>query len=88
MDLKEEMKRIKEDPPPSMSPDTLALFREAAYEEAMCAQALPGVYDTETNLTTEQIVKHVQKNVTTCSNVAICPRHPNSVQERGRQRML
>ncbi|XP_012642741.2 protein SLFN14 [Microcebus murinus] len=57
--MKEEMKRIKENPPSNLSPDTLALFREAAYEEAMCAQALPGVCETKTNLTTEQIANYV-----------------------------
>ncbi|XP_037666275.1 protein SLFN14-like isoform X2 [Choloepus didactylus] len=57
--MKEEMKRIKENPPFNMSPYSLALFKEAAYEEAMYAQALPGVCETETNLTAEQIVNHV-----------------------------
>uniref|UniRef100_A0A452G9N6 Schlafen family member 14 n=2 Tax=Capra hircus TaxID=9925 RepID=A0A452G9N6_CAPHI len=57
--MKEEMKRIKENPHPSVSPDTLAAFREASYEEAMHAQALPGVCETETNLTTEEIARHV-----------------------------
>ncbi|XP_057357171.1 protein SLFN14-like [Manis pentadactyla] len=88
MVMKEEMKRIKEDPPPSMSPDTLALFREAAYEEAMCAQALPGVYETETNLTTEQIVKHVAER---CHNLFQCGYLPKDIailcrkgEDRGR----
>nr|XP_036864340.1 protein SLFN14 [Manis javanica] len=88
MVMKEEMKRIKEDPPSSMSPDTLALFREAAYEEAMCAQALPGVYETETNLTTEQIVKHVAER---CHNLFQCGYLPKDIailcrqgEDRGR----
>ncbi|XP_059005320.1 protein SLFN14-like isoform X1 [Mustela lutreola] len=59
MVMKEEMKRIKANPPSGMSPDTLSLFREAAYEEAAHAQALPGVCETEANLTMEQIVKRV-----------------------------
>ena len=57
--MKEEMRRIKENPHPSVSPDTLAAFREASYEEAIRAQALPGVCETETNLTTEEISRHV-----------------------------
>lgn len=59
MVMKEEMKRIKANPLSGMSPDTLSLFREAAYEEAARAQALPGVCETEANLTMEQIVKRV-----------------------------
>lgn len=59
MVMKEEMERIKKNPPSNMSPDTLALFRETAYKEAMCAQALPGVCETRTDLTTEQIAKDV-----------------------------
>ncbi|XP_007946109.1 protein SLFN14 [Orycteropus afer afer] len=57
--MKEEMKRIKENTPFNMSTDALALFREADYEEAMCAQALLGVCETETNMTEEQIANHV-----------------------------
>uniref|UniRef100_A0A8C9QPE7 Schlafen family member 14 n=1 Tax=Spermophilus dauricus TaxID=99837 RepID=A0A8C9QPE7_SPEDA len=57
--MKEEMKMIKANPPSSMSLDTLALFQEASYEEAMFAQALPGVFETKTNLTIEQIANYV-----------------------------
>uniref|UniRef100_A0A8C9Q1B9 Schlafen family member 14 n=1 Tax=Spermophilus dauricus TaxID=99837 RepID=A0A8C9Q1B9_SPEDA len=57
--MKEEMKMIKANPPSSMSLDTLALFHEASYEEAMFAQALPGVFETKTNLTIEQIANYV-----------------------------
>ncbi|XP_066111478.1 protein SLFN14-like [Saccopteryx bilineata] len=59
MVMKQEMKRIKENPLSNKSLDTLALFREAAYEESLCAQALPGVYATETNLTIEQVAEYV-----------------------------
>ncbi|ERE67492.1 schlafen family member 14-like protein [Cricetulus griseus] len=57
--MKEEMKRIQESPPPNISPDILAMFQEAPYEEAMCAQALPGVCEIKANLTLEQIANYV-----------------------------
>uniref|UniRef100_A0A671G0V2 Schlafen family member 14 n=1 Tax=Rhinolophus ferrumequinum TaxID=59479 RepID=A0A671G0V2_RHIFE len=66
MVIKQEMKRIKENRPSNMCPDTLALFREDAYREVMCAQALPGVCETETNLTTEQMANHVAER---CHNL-------------------
>ncbi|KAM6175118.1 protein SLFN14 [Erethizon dorsatum] len=74
--MKEEMKRIKENPPSNMSPDTLALFQEAAYEEAMYAQALPGVYETKTNLTTEQIANYVAER---CQSLFQCGYLPKEV---------
>ncbi|XP_005402932.1 PREDICTED: schlafen family member 14 [Chinchilla lanigera] len=74
--MKEEMKRIKENPPSNMSPDTLALFQEAAYEEAMCAQALPGVYETKTNLTIEQIANYVAER---CHSLFQCGYMPKDV---------
>uniref|UniRef100_A0A8C3W4Y0 Schlafen family member 14 n=1 Tax=Catagonus wagneri TaxID=51154 RepID=A0A8C3W4Y0_9CETA len=66
MVMKEEMKRIQENPHSSVSPDTLASFREAAYQEAMCDQALPGVCESETNLTTEEMAKYVAER---CHNL-------------------
>ncbi|XP_070418586.1 protein SLFN14 isoform X2 [Equus przewalskii] len=88
MVMKEEMKKIKENPPSNMSPDTLALFREASYKEAMCAQALPGVCETETNMTTEQIAKHVAER---CHNLFQCGYLPKDIailcrrrEDRGR----
>ncbi|XP_053425830.1 protein SLFN14 [Nycticebus coucang] len=57
--LKEEMNRIRENPLSSLSPDALALFSEAAYEEGRCAEALPGVYEAKTNMTPEQIANYV-----------------------------
>uniref|UniRef100_A0A8C5P0H9 Schlafen 14 n=1 Tax=Jaculus jaculus TaxID=51337 RepID=A0A8C5P0H9_JACJA len=57
--IKEEMKRLQENPPSSVSADTLALFQEAVYEEAMCAQALPGVCEIKSKMTTEQIGNYV-----------------------------
>ncbi|XP_055113992.2 protein SLFN14 [Symphalangus syndactylus] len=74
--MKEEMKRIKENPPSNMSPDTLALFRETAYEEAMCAQALPGVCETKTNLTTEQIANYVARK---CHSLFQCGYLPKDI---------
>ena len=86
--MKEEMKRIKENPHPNVSPDTLASFREAAYEEAMCAQALPGVCETETNLTTEKIANHVAER---CHHLFQCGYLPKDIailcrrgEDRGR----
>ncbi|XP_061031970.1 protein SLFN14 [Eubalaena glacialis] len=86
--MKEEMKRIKENPHPNVSPDTLASFREAAYEEAMCAQALPGLCETETNLTTEEIAKHVAER---CHHLFQCGYLPKDIailcrrgEDRGR----
>ncbi|XP_007190256.2 protein SLFN14 [Balaenoptera acutorostrata] len=86
--MKEEMKRIKENPHPNVSPDTLASFREAAYEEAMCAQALPGVCETETNLTTEEIANHVAER---CHHLFQCGYLPKDIailcrrgEDRGR----
>ncbi|XP_055983594.1 protein SLFN14-like [Sorex fumeus] len=61
MVMKEEMVRIKNNPPSNLSPDTLALFRQAAYEKTMCAQAPRGVCETWTNLTTEQMAEHVTR---------------------------
>ncbi|XP_011228631.2 protein SLFN14 isoform X2 [Ailuropoda melanoleuca] len=88
MVMKEEMKRIKGNPPPSMSPDTLSLFREAAYEEAVRAQALPGVCETETNLTMEQVVKRVAER---CHDLFQCGYQPKDIailcrkgEDRGR----
>ncbi|XP_051035957.1 protein SLFN14 isoform X2 [Phodopus roborovskii] len=57
--MKEEMKRIQESPPCNISPDMLAMFQEAPYEEAICAQALPGVCEIKANLTLEQIANYV-----------------------------
>lgn len=57
--MKEEMKWIQENPPSDISPDTLAMFQEAPYEEAMYAQALPGVCEIKANLTPEQIANYV-----------------------------
>ncbi|EHB05113.1 Schlafen family member 14 [Heterocephalus glaber] len=74
--MKEEMNRIKRNPPSHMSPDTLALFQEDAYEEAMCAQALPGVYETKTNLTTEQIANYVAER---CHSLFQCGYLPKDV---------
>ncbi|XP_012504121.1 PREDICTED: schlafen family member 14 [Propithecus coquereli] len=89
--MKEEMKRIKENPPSNMSPDTLALFREAAYEEAMCAQALPGVCETKTNLTTEQIANYVAER---CHSLFQCGYLPKDIailcrrgEDRGRYKL-
>ena len=86
--MKEEMKRIKENPHPSMPPDTLAAFREASYEEAMRAQALPGVCEIETNLTTEEIARHVAER---CHHLLQCGYLPRDIailcrraEDRGR----
>ncbi|XP_006832392.1 PREDICTED: schlafen family member 14 [Chrysochloris asiatica] len=57
--MKEEMKRIKENTHFNMFPEALASFTEAAYEEAICAQALLGVCETETHMSEEQIVSRV-----------------------------
>uniref|UniRef100_A0A452UPT0 Schlafen family member 14 n=1 Tax=Ursus maritimus TaxID=29073 RepID=A0A452UPT0_URSMA len=88
MVMKEEMKRIKGNPPPSMSADTLSLFREAAYEEAVRAQALPGVCEMETNLTMEQVVKRVAER---CHDLFQCGYQPKDIailcrkgEDRGR----
>ncbi|XP_049627430.1 protein SLFN14-like [Suncus etruscus] len=59
MVMKEEMVRIKNSPQSNLSPDTLALFREALYKEAIHTQAPLGVCETKVNLTIEQIAKHV-----------------------------
>ncbi|XP_048221837.1 protein SLFN14-like [Perognathus longimembris pacificus] len=64
--MKEEMERIRENHPSRVSLDTVALFQEAVYEEAMCAQALPGVYEIKTQMTTEQIAKYVAEK---CHNL-------------------
>ncbi|XP_015350788.1 protein SLFN14 [Marmota marmota marmota] len=74
--MKEEMKMIKANPPSSMSLDTLALFQEASYEEAMFAQALPGVFETKTNLTIEQIANYV---VERCHSLFQCGYRPKDV---------
>lgn len=57
--MKDEMKRMQENAPASGSPDTLATFQEAPYQEAMCAWALPGVCEIKANLTPEQIANYV-----------------------------
>lgn len=57
--IKEEMKRIRENPPSNISPDMLAMFQEAPYEEAMPAQALPGVCEIKANLTLEEMADYV-----------------------------
>ncbi|KAM5272640.1 protein SLFN14 [Ctenodactylus gundi] len=89
--MKEEMKRIKENPPSSMSPDVLALFQEADYEEAMYAQALPGMYEIKTNLTTEQIASYVAER---CHSLFQCGYLPKDVailcrrgEDRGRYKL-
>ncbi|ELK01781.1 Schlafen family member 14 [Pteropus alecto] len=88
MVMKQEMKRIKENPLFNMSPDILSLFREAAYEEAICAQALPGVCETETNLTIGQIANRVAER---CHSLFQCGYLPKDiailcrrVEDRGR----
>lgn len=55
----DEMKGIQENPPLNVSPDTLAMLREAPCEEAVRAQALPGVCEIRANLTPEQIANFV-----------------------------
>lgn len=89
--MKEEMKMIKANPPSNMSPDTLALFQEASYEEAMCAQALPGVFETQANLTIEQIANYV---VERCHGLFQCGYLPKEVailckreEDRGRYKL-
>uniref|UniRef100_A0A8C6H484 Schlafen 14 n=1 Tax=Mus spicilegus TaxID=10103 RepID=A0A8C6H484_MUSSI len=57
--MKDEMKRMQENPPSMGLPDTLATFQEAPYEEAMRAGALPGVCEIKANLTPEQIANYV-----------------------------
>ncbi|XP_075798408.1 protein SLFN14 [Microtus pennsylvanicus] len=57
--IREEMKRIRENPPSNASPDMLAMLQEAPYEEAMCAQVLPGVCEIKANLTLEEMADHV-----------------------------
>ncbi|XP_073902360.1 protein SLFN14 [Castor canadensis] len=84
--MKEEMKRIKENPPSHMSPDTLALFQEDAYEEAMCAQALPGTYETKTNLTAEQIAKYVAERCHSLFQCGYLPRDVAILCRRGEDR--
>ncbi|XP_008072474.1 protein SLFN14 [Carlito syrichta] len=74
--MKEEMKRIQESPPLNMSPDTLALFREVAYEEVMWAQALPGVYETKTNLSEEQIANYTAER---CHSLFQCGYLPKDI---------
>ncbi|KAM5310104.1 protein SLFN14-like [Glossophaga mutica] len=90
--MKQEMKKIKENPPSAVCPDTLALFREAAYEEAMRAQALPGVCETETNLTMEQIAKYVADR---CRSLLRCGYLPKDIailcrreEDRGRYELV
>lgn len=74
--MKQEMKKIKENPPFNFFPDTLALFREAAYEETMHAQALPGVCETKTDLTVEQIATYVAER---CHNLFQCGYLPKDI---------
>lgn len=88
MVMKQEMKLIKDNPPSNMFLDTPALFREAAYEEAMRAQALPGVCETETNLTIGQIAKYVAER---CHDLLQCGYLPKDIailcrreEDRGR----
>lgn len=76
MVMKKEMMRIKDNPPCNMSPDTLALFREDAFKEAAYAQALPGVCETQNNLTTEQIIKYV---VERCHRLFLCGYLPKDI---------
>ncbi|XP_053514991.1 protein SLFN14-like isoform X2 [Artibeus jamaicensis] len=86
--MKEEMKKIGENPLSAACPDAVALFREAAYEDAMQAQALPGVCETETNLTLEQIAKYVADR---CHSLLQCGYLPKDIailcrraEDRGR----
>jgi hypothetical protein len=69
-----------------MSPDTLALFQEDAYEEAMCAQALPGTYETKTNLTAEQIAKYVAERCHSLFQCGYLPRDVAILCRRGEDR--
>ncbi|XP_036922678.1 protein SLFN14-like [Sturnira hondurensis] len=86
--MKEEMKKIKENPRSTVCPDAVALFREAAYEEAMRAQALPGVCEMQTDLTLEQIAKYVADR---CHSLLQCGYLPKDIailcrraEDRGR----
>ncbi|XP_004643105.1 protein SLFN14 [Octodon degus] len=74
--MKEEMKRVRENPPSNMSPDALALLQEVACEEAVCVQALPGVYETKSNLTIEQIANYVAER---CHGLFQCGYMPKDV---------
>nr|XP_008995318.1 protein SLFN14 isoform X2 [Callithrix jacchus] len=84
--MKEEMKRIQENPPSNMCLDTLALFGEATYEEAMRAQALPGVCETKTNLTTEQIAHYVARKCHSLFQYGYLPKDIAILCRRGEDR--
>uniref|UniRef100_A0A4X2L4Z6 Uncharacterized protein n=1 Tax=Vombatus ursinus TaxID=29139 RepID=A0A4X2L4Z6_VOMUR len=59
--MKQEMKKIKENQPGHMPPESLALFREDLYEDAIHAYALPGVCEKESDLTEEELANHVAR---------------------------
>ncbi|XP_045693072.1 protein SLFN14-like [Phyllostomus hastatus] len=86
--MKQEMKKVQENPLSTVCPDTVALFREAAYEDAVRAQALPGVCETETSLTVEQIATYVADR---CHSLLQCGYLPKDIailcrreEDRGR----
>ncbi|XP_072501030.1 protein SLFN14 [Notamacropus eugenii] len=61
MVMKQEMKNIKENPPEHMPPESLALFREDLYEDAIYTYTLPGVCEKERDLTEEEMANYVAR---------------------------
>ncbi|KAL6074158.1 hypothetical protein STEG23_025641 [Scotinomys teguina] len=84
--IKEEMKRLQENPPSNIAPDMLAMFQEASYEEAMCAQALPGVCEIKANLTLEQIAQYVAEKCHNLFHDGYLPKDIAILYRRGEDR--
>ncbi|XP_043819129.1 protein SLFN14-like [Dromiciops gliroides] len=59
--MKQEMKKIKENQLGHLPPESLALFREDVYEDAIHAYALPGVCKEERNLTEAELANYVAR---------------------------
>ncbi|XP_074045015.1 protein SLFN14-like isoform X2 [Macrotis lagotis] len=61
MVIKQEMKKIKENQPRHMSPESLALFREDVFEDAIRVYSLPGICEEKRDLTNKELANYVAK---------------------------
>ncbi|XP_074119646.1 protein SLFN14-like isoform X1 [Sminthopsis crassicaudata] len=59
MIMKQEMKKIKENQHGHLPPESLALFREDMYEDAIHDYTLPGVCEIERDLTEDELTNYV-----------------------------
>ncbi|XP_036621680.1 protein SLFN14-like [Trichosurus vulpecula] len=86
MVMKQEMKKIKENQPGHMPPESLALFREDLYEEAIHAYTLPGVCEKERDLTEAELANYVARRCQSLFQNGYSPKDIAILYSRGQDR--